>query len=94
MHYLHFACLLQYYTMQYVDMDNKVNGMTDLLRGTGRGYINEFFAIGVCKGYVQGRGWAHADNIGWCPYVILSSMYRMKQLTGQYKLPYNGNDLE
>ncbi len=94
MHYLHFACLLQYYTMQYVNMDNKVNGMTDLLRGTGRGYINEFFAIGVCKGYVQGRGWAHADNIGWCPYVILSSMYRMKQLTGQYKLPYNGNDLE
>ena len=88
-HYLHFACLLQYYTMQYVNMDNKVNGMTDLLHGTGRGYTNEFFAIGICKGYVHGRGWAHADNIGWCPYVILSSMYRMKQLTGQSSLPYN-----
>ena len=85
-HYLEFAKVLQYHTMQYVNMGEKVGGMADIFHGTGKGFINEFIAIGISTGYVTGRGWAHADNIGWCPYVILAAMYRMKCLTGQYTL--------
>ena len=86
-HYLHFASLLQYETVQYVDMGDKENGLTDILHGSGIGFTNEFFAIGIAGGYVTGRGWAHADNIGWCPYVLLSSMHRMNQIYGSYALP-------
>lgn len=85
-HYLEVARVLQYHTLQYVHMGDKAGGMADVLYHTGKGFINEFIAVGICGGYVMGRGWAHAENIGWCPYVILSGMQRMYELTGDYIL--------
>ncbi len=87
-HCLDFARMLQYHTLQFVNMNNKTGGMNDPRHGVHLGFVNEFFAIGTSTGYVTGRGWAHGDNIGWCPYVILSAMQRMKCLTGAYALPY------
>ncbi len=90
-HYLEVARALQYHTLQYVHMGDKVGGMADMCSHTGKGFINEFIAVGICGGYVMGRGWAHAENIGWCPYVILSSMHRMYEMTGKYMIPMDSD---
>ncbi len=77
-HYLDVSKALQQHPLQYIDMNNKSGGMKDSRHHTGAGFINEFFAVGICTGYVTGRGWAHGDNIGWCPYVLLSAYDRMR----------------
>jgi hypothetical protein len=91
-HYLDYARLLEKNSLEYIDLNNKAGSLSDVMYGTGAGFMNEYYQLAVSHDHVGPfTGTAHDANIGWMAYGILSAQNEILRITGK---PYiDGNSI-
>ncbi|MDM4764244.1 Ig-like domain-containing protein [Galbitalea sp. SE-J8] len=84
-HYIDFARYIEKNSMLYTNMGDKAGQMSDVGKGSGLGFTNEYLGTSANDYWNNDqRGDGNASNIGWATFVLLGMTQKTLDATGDY----------